>query len=99
VPHYTEQLAGSDTATQALLSAQGSSIQAVPSNARRLAVTLQAGGGPIALGYGATASFTGHMTLASGAVMEELQYKGQINAVVATGASAPLFILDVYRNP
>jgi len=99
MPHYTEQLGGSGTATQSLLFAQGSSIQAVASNGRRLAVTLVAGGGPITLGYGATALPASHMPIASGQVWEETVFKGAVNAAVASGASAPLFITEVVKVP
>jgi len=95
VPHFSEQLGGSGTATQVVATVNGSSILAVASSGRRLTVRLQAAGGPITFGYGATAVAGAMMGLASGGLIEETNFKGQINAVAASGANAALFVTDV----
>lgn len=96
VIHFGDQLGGSFTATQSVATVNGSSILAVPSNGRRVAVTIQAGGGPITLGYGATAVAGAMLSIASGALIEESSFKAGINAVAASGVNAALFITDVY---
>jgi hypothetical protein len=85
MPSWSDQLGGSGQASQAVLVAQASSLPLVASNGRRLAVSMYAGGGPVFVGYGATAVPSVSMPLASGALIEESNYKGPISVV--TGAS------------
>src|SRR4051812_12168558 len=87
-------LKGTGTAVATVLSVGTAPLVVAAANRGRSAISLYPAGGPLFLGYGATAIPSQGLALPSGVPFRESCFNGQLQVVGGTVA-APLFVVEI----